>query len=248
MNKSIKVALVSCALSACFVSASADAKTLRVGTEPTFAPFEFTDPNNTIIGYDVDIIKAVASASGYDVEMVSMPFDGLIPALMTKSLDVVAAGMTITEERAQKVDFTAPYYDSGLSAVVLKANEDKYKKLDDLKNLRLCGQIGNTGIDLAKTLSNKVAAFNTHAEAFMELKSKGCEAVITDRPVIEYFIASQKNHDFTELNDYSEASQFGIAVKKGNTELLNTLDAGLKKIRENGTFSEIHQKWFGTPE
>ncbi len=247
MYKFIRVAFLSCALSACLVSASADAKTLRVGTEPTFAPFEFIAPDNTIIGYNIDIIKAVASAGGYDVEMVSMPFDGFIPALTAQSIDVVA-GMTITQERAKKVDFTAPYYDSALSAVVLKINEGKYQKLDDLKNVRPCSQIGDTGVDLAKSLSNNVGAFNTHAEAFMELKSKGCEAVITDRPVNEYFIASQKHHDFVELNDYAEASQFGSAVKKGNTELLNALDAGLKKIRENGIFNEIHQKWFGTPE
>lgn len=247
MQKYFKVAAVAAALS--FGALTADAEeVLRFGTEPTFAPFEFSDQNNKVIGYDVDIIDAIAKEAGFKVEIVSMPFDGLIPALMTSQLDLVAAGMTITPERAQKVDFTAPYYNSGLSAVILKSNANKFKKLDDLSKSRLCGQIGNTGVDFAKKLSGNVAAFNTHAEAFMELKSKGCDAVVTDRPVNEYFLSSQKNDDYVEINEFAESAQFGIAVKKGNSDLLGQLNDGLKKIRENGVFAEIHKKWFGTEE
>lgn len=248
MHKSLRVAVAACTLVAGAYSQAFAADTLRIGTEPTFAPFEFTDSSNKIVGYDVDIVKALGKEAGFEVEIVSMPFDGLIPALMTSQLDAVAAGMTITEERAKKVDFTVPYYNSGLSAVVLKNNADKYKKLSDLSKSRICGQIGNTGVEFAKKLSGNVAAFNTHSEAFMELKSKGCEAVITDRPVNEYFLASQKDDTFAELNDFAESAQFGVAVKKGNSELLSKLNDAMQKIRDNGTFKEIHMKWFGTPE
>lgn len=248
MHNFLRVTLVACAMATGVYSQASVADTLRVGTEPTFAPFEFSDSANQIVGYDIDIVKALANEAGFDVEIVSMPFDGLIPALMTSQLDMAAAGMTITPERAQKVEFSDPYYNSGLSAVVLKSNTNKFKKLNDLKDSRICGQIGNTGVEFAKKLSGNVAAYNTHAEAFMELKGKGCAAVITDRPVNEYFLATQKNHDFAELDDYAEAAQFGIALKKGNTQLLAKLNDALQKIKEDGTFKQIHMKWFGTPE
>lgn len=229
-------------------SVQAADQVLRIGTEPTFAPFEFTDNQNNVKGYDVDIINAIAKEEGLKIEIVSMPFDGLIPAMMTSQIDGAIAGITITEERAKKVDFSAPYYNSGLSAVILKENQDKFKKLDDLKSSRLCGQIGNVGVDFAKALSGNVAAFNTHPEAFMELKAKGCAAVVTDRPVNEFFLAQQRDDTYVEIPEVAEAAQFGIAVKKGNTELLNRINDGLQKIRDNGTFKEIHMKWFNSAE
>lgn len=229
-------------------SVQAADQTLRIGTEPTFAPFEFTDSKNRVMGYDIDIINAIAKEEGLTVEIVSMPFDGLIPALMTSQIDAAIAGITITEERAKKVSFSEPYYNSGLSAVILKENQEQFKKLADLKTSRICGQIGNVGVDYAKELSGNVAAFNTHPEAFMELKAKGCSAVITDRPVNQYFLAQQKDDSYVEIPELADAAQFGIAVKKSNDELLKKIDDGLQKIRDKGIFKEIHMKWFNSAE
>ncbi len=232
-----------CATLGFSAGSQAAGKTIRVGTEPTFAPFEFLDKKAEPVGYDIDIINAIGKAEGAEVVIVKMPFDGLIPAMLTSQIDAAIAGMTITDERKKKVDFSEPYYDSGLSAVILTENKDKFKKLDDLKNSTICGQIGNTGIDYAKKLSGKVTAFNTHPEAFMELKNHGCDAVVTDKPVNEYFLAQQDGDTYTELNDFAEAAQFGIAVKKGS-DTLALINDGLKKIREDGTLAKIHAKWF----
>lgn len=229
-------------------AASAAEQTLRVGTEPTFAPFEFVDEKTNITGYDIDIINAIGEAEKVKFEIVSMPFDGLIPALLTGQLDVIIAGMTITPERKKRVAFSEPYYDSGLSAVILTENVTKYRKIANLSHSRICAQIGNTGSVYAQKLSGDVVNFNTHPEAYMELKAKGCEAVITDRPVNQYFLTQTKDDIFIEIRDVVEAAQFGIATAKDNEKTLELLNHGLQKIRKNGTFAKIHQKWFGTEE
>ena len=108
-----KAALLACALFAAGASlTNAQARdVLRVGTEPTFAPFEFLDTKTKeFAGFDIDLIRAVADKAGYDVQILNMGFDALLPALMTDTIDVVASGMSITPERAERVDFTKPYY------------------------------------------------------------------------------------------------------------------------------------------
>ena len=116
----LKKILITCCAAAGLLAGAADARnTLRVGTEPTFAPFEFMDTKSReFVGYDIDLIRTVADKAGYDIEVVNMGFDALIPGLAAGTVDVVAAGVSITPERAERVDFTEPYYRVGLSMIV----------------------------------------------------------------------------------------------------------------------------------
>ena len=239
----MKKALLIGALTLCTSMSFANAETLKFGTEATFAPFEFTDNKANIIGYDVDIIKAIGEAEGFDVQVVNMPFDSLIPGVLTAQLDGAIAGISITEERAKQVSFSDPYYKSGISAIVRKADAKKYTTLDSLKNSRLCAQIGTTGASYGKELSGNVGTYNTVPEAFMELKNKGCEAVVNDRPVNLYFLQTKKDDSYVEVKDLANGEEYGIVVSKKNPEVLKKLNDGLKKIRENGTFAKIHEKW-----
>ena len=130
---------------------SAQAGTLHVGTEATFAPFEFMDEQTKeLTGFDMELITAVAKAMGDDVKIQNMGFDGLIPSLQTRIIDVTAAAMTITPERVKRIDFSEPYYQSGLVILVKKDNLDKVKDLDSLQGKTLCAQIGTTGALMAK--------------------------------------------------------------------------------------------------
>ena len=104
----MKKALLIGALTLCTSMSFANAETLKFGTEATFAPFEFTDDKANIIGYDVDIIKAIGEVEGFDVQVVNMPFDSLIPSVLTAQLDGAIAGISITEERAKQVSFSDP--------------------------------------------------------------------------------------------------------------------------------------------
>lgn len=224
----------------------AQAETLRIGTEATYAPFEFAAPDGSLTGFDVELIQAIGKEIGYDVEVINMPFDGLIPAILTTQIDAIIAAMSITEERAKRVAFSEPYYTSGLSVLILAANADKYPTVDHLKGQSLCVQIGTTGAMTAEKLSpGKVKAFNTEPEAFMELKAKGCEGVVNDRPINLYFLSqSDASEGVVEINQILTAEKYGIAVNKNNTELLEKINNGLKTLKENGKYAEIYRKWF----
>ena len=249
MFKKFASAAAVCACAVFFMGTASAEQVLRVGTEATFAPFEFMEQgSDEPTGYDIDIIKAIGAAEGFKVEVVNMPFDGLIPAMLTSQIDAAIAGITITPERAKKVNFSDPYYNSGLSAVILASNTDKYKKISDLSSSRICVQIGTTGAKNAQRISGKVGAFNTVPEAFMELKAKGCEAVMNDRPVNLYFLSKMHSDEYVEIPEILDGEQYGIAVGKNNPEVLEAINSGFKKIRENGTFAEIHKKWFKVAE
>ena len=194
--------------------------TLRVGTEPTFAPFEFLDTKTQeFSGFDIDLIKAVADKAGYDVKVMNMGFDALIPALSAGTIDVIASGISITEERQKKVDFTSPYYQSGLSYLVRKADAEKIKTFADLKGKTLAVQIGTTGAAYAKNVEGaRVSAFNTTSEAFMDLNVKNADAVVLDRPVLAYFLKTKprvaKNLQLS--TEIADAEHFGSAdLKRG---------------------------------
>ena len=221
---------------------------LRVGTEPTFAPFEFLDTKTKeFTGVDMDLIRAVGDKAGYDVEILNMGFDALIPAVMTGTIDVIAAGISITPERQKRVDFTAPYYTSGVSMLIQKKNAGKYKTFDDLKNTKIAVQIGTTGAEKAKGIEGaKVSSFNTTSEAFMDLLSGNADAVLLDRPVLGYYLKNQERaaKALTIPPYISDAENFGFAVKKGNAALLEKLNKAYADLKASGEVDKIYSKWF----
>ncbi len=247
-----KIAAACAALCVAGVVCSVQAATYKVGTHPTFAPFEFVDAAGTPTGFDVQLIEAVLKSQGDEVEIVSMPFDGLIPALLTGQIDAIISGMTITEERQKRVDFSTGYYNSTLSAVLRSADSAKYQSTEDLKGQKICAQIGTTGSAFAEKLSpNQVVNLNNEPDALLELKNGGCAALINDRPVNLYYMKKAGGNDFAELTDAALTSNpdlYGIAVKKGNAELLNKINQGLQDIEKSGELKAIHQEWFGTAD
>ncbi len=248
MFKKVFAAAASALAIAAFAGNAMARDTLRVGTEPTFAPFEFLDTKTQeFSGFDIDLIKAVADKAGYDVKVMNMGFDALIPALSAGTIDVIASGISITEERQKKVDFTSPYYQSGLSYLVRKADAEKIKTFADLKGKTLAVQIGTTGAAYAKNVEGaRVSAFNTTSEAFMDLNVKNADAVVLDRPVLAYFLKTKprvaKNLQLS--TEIADAEHFGFAVKKGNAELLQKLNAALEELKKSGEFAKIEDKWF----
>lgn len=222
-----------------------EAMQLRVGTESAYAPFEYTE-NGQLVGFDIDLMNAVAKEMGADVEWVQMSFDGLIPALLTQQLDMAVASFTVTEERAKRINFSEPYYRSGLTFVVRDTDQDKYTTAESLRGQRICAQLGSVSAMKAETFSpNNVATFNDAYAAYLELKSGGCEAVLNDRPVNLYFMASTKaSEGLHEINDLMDAEDMAMVIPKNNTELLEKVNAALKALKDNGTYQQIYDKWF----
>ena len=236
------------AIAASFAGNAMARDLLHVGTEPTFAPFEFLDTQTReFSGFDIDLIKAVADKAGYDVKIMNMGFDALIPALSSGTIDVIASGISITEERQKKVDFTTPYYQSGLSYLIRKDSVDQIKTFADLKGKRLAVQIGTTGAEYAKNVEGaKVSSFNTTSEAFMDLNARNADAVVLDRPVLAYFLKTKPRvaKQLQLSADVADAEYFGFAVKMGNTELQQKLNAAFDELKKSGEFDKIQDKWF----
>lgn len=225
------------------------AQTLRVGSETVYPPFEYLDSaTGKYVGFDIDLLEAVAKHAGLTPKITSMGLDGLIPALMSGSVDVAVSALTITKERSAKVDFTKPYYQSGLSIMTTKDEVAKIRSTRELEGKTLCVEIGSSGaLYSSKIPGTKIRTFNSAAEAFMEINQGGCYAMINDRPVNEYFLTqqSQRYPNLAEVPLLLVAEQYGFAVKKGNKALREKLNAGLDAVRKNGTYNAIHKKWFG---
>ena len=220
-------------------------KVLRVGMEPTFPPFEFSDEKTKeFVGFDIDVMKAIGKELGYKVEVQNLGFDALIPALEAGNIDVACSGITITDERAKKVNFSKAYYESGLTIVVLKSNNE-IKDFADLKGKKLAVQIGTTGaMEASRTEGATVREYNGLNEAYLELKNGGVDAVVNDRPVNEYFLKQGGNEYAKAVGTPKEAEEYGIATAKKNTELAKNIDKALEAIRKNGEYQKIYEKWF----
>jgi len=221
-------------------------KVLKVGTEPTFAPFEFQkEGSKEFDGFDMDLIRAIGKQLNMKVEILNMGFDALIPAINAGNIDLAIAGMSITPDRQKAVDMSDPYYVAGLVVVVGKDNA-AVKSINDLNNKGIAVQIGTTGAErAAKVTGAKVKNFNTNAEVFLELKNKGVDAVIIDKPVAEYFLATGGGKDYAKIvGDTMEAESYGISLKK-NSPLTKEINKALLDLKKNGEYDKIYAKWFG---
>lgn len=223
-----------------------DQRKLVVGMDATYPPFGSQDSETRqYVGYDVDIIRAIGKAEGFEVEVKNLAFDGLIPALKTGNIDIAINDITITPERAKSVAFSHRYYIAGLG-IVVNAENTTIAKTEDLEGKRLAVSIGSTGEIAARKIKNaKVRIFNQLTECYLELRNEGVDAVVNDIPTNDYYVATAGRGKVKSLPIALTREDLGIAVKKGNTELLDRINRGLATIKKNGEFAKIFEKWFG---
>ncbi|MGN1281729.1 MAG: basic amino acid ABC transporter substrate-binding protein [Succinivibrio sp.] len=246
MSFSKKIALGAASLLTA-ISFCAEAQTIHVGTEPTFAPFGFVDDSTSqIVGFDIDIINAIGEAEGIDVVIDSMQFDGLIPAVLANSIDAAISGMTKNPEREKMVLFSDPYYVAGQDLMIRKEVAGTIHSMNDLEGKGVCVQIGSVGAVVADTIKGaNIKSFNNITEAYMELKKKGCEGVITGTPANQYYLKKTNDQELAHVPEsVVRAADLGIITNKNNTELMNKINSGLKKIKENGVYDKLYKKWF----
>lgn len=226
-----------------------DTVTYKVGTEPTFPPFDTTDEEQNIVGLDMDLIKAIGKDQGFEVTFENLSFDGLIPALKAGNIDIVAAGMNKDDkERQKQVDFSDAYYESKLMVAVTEDN-NTIKSVDDLTpDMKVAAQTGTTGANKVQELADqgKIAEaviLDGLDTAMMQLLNGDVEAVINDKPVTEAYMKKQPDK-IKMVGEPLNAENYGFAVKKGNQELLDKINAGLANIKEDGTFDKLVDEWF----
>ncbi|BAZ43430.1 polar amino acid ABC transporter inner membrane subunit [Chondrocystis sp. NIES-4102] len=230
----------------CYIIAPLTAQTvLKVGTEPSFAPFEMQAPDGKgFTGFDIDLFNAIGEESGLEIQFQGMPFDGLIPALQSKTIDAAISGMTITAERAQTVDFSRPYFQSGLAIAVKEENVGKIKSFDDLENKKIAVAIGTTGAKSAGNIPGaEVSTFDNSALALQELSNGNVDAVVNDAPVTLYAIKVGNLDNIKVVGELLTEEYYGIALPK-NSPNVEKIDGAIDKLLESGKYRQIYQKWF----
>jgi polar amino acid transport system substrate-binding protein len=226
------------------------AKVYVVGTDAAYAPFESQNEKGEIVGFDIEVVQAVAQKAGIEVKFVNTPWEGIFNTLAQGDRDLLVSSITITAERKQTMDFSAPYFDAEQLIAVKK--DSKIAKFNDLKKLKVGVQNGTTGDEVVAKLQGKDSAnikrFESTPLALKELEAGGVDAVVADNGVVVHYVNNNSGSKFKTISDSSfAAEQYGLAVKKGNTELLAKLDKGLADIKADGTYEKIYTKYFGAP-
>ena len=229
-------------------SSASGKNVLKVATNATYVPFEFkTKDGKDYTGYEIDVVRAVAREMGKDVEFRNIAFDGLIPSLQSKEVDMTASGMTATKERAEKILFAAPFYETKL-AVVTKADSDIHSVDDMTKGQEVAVQVGTTAAYYAQDKGMKTRNFDHSSDIIMELKAGGAVAGILDKPAADYFVATDGKGAFRVVDvPDSKVQYFAFGFNKDNKQLQQEVNKAIADLKQKGTLNELHEKWFKTP-
>ena len=230
--------------------APAPAKVYVVGTDAAYAPFESKNEKGEIVGFDIEVVQAVAKKAGIEVKFVNTPWEGIFNALGQGDRDMIVSAVTITAERKGTMDFSDPYFDA--QQLIAVKETSKVTKFADLKKLKVGVQTGTTGDEAVTKLLGKTSAaikrFESTPLALKELEAGGVDAVVADNGVVVNYVANNPGGKFKSIADKEFVpEQYGIALKKGNTELQAKLNKGLAEIRADGSYDTIFTKYFGAP-
>ena len=224
------------------VNVESEKEKLIMVTEAGFAPYEFYE-GEEIVGVDVEIAKKIAEKTGKELEIKDTDFDSLINEVKTGKADFAAAGLSITPERLEEVDFSVEYAVSKQVIIVKKDNDAE--TIEDFNGKKVAVHLG-TVADLVLSDENPEIELVQHKKyllAVEDLKADKVDAIVLDSLPAEEII--NKNPDFKILEKELLTDKYGIAVQKGNTELLNDINAVLKDLMDNGKIQEYTVKYLG---
>lgn len=225
---------------------------VKIGTEGAYPPFNSIDKDGKLVGFDIDIANALCDAAGFECEFVVQDWDGIIPGLLAKKYDAIIASMSITDERKQKVDFTNKYYNTPAKFFARKGSGLEVSP-DGLKGKVIAVQRATTHENFLNDNYGKIVtvkAYATQDEAYLDLVSGRADAGIADSvAVMDGFLGTDQGKDFEFIGpDFSDPKWFGegagIAIRKGEGDLLNAFNAAIAKIRADGTYAKINAKYF----
>ncbi|MFQ7234818.1 MAG: transporter substrate-binding domain-containing protein, partial [Enterococcus hulanensis] len=223
-------------------------KTYKIGTDLTFAPFEFQNSDGEYIGIDVDLLNQIAKDQNFKVDLRPLGFDSSIQGVQSDQLDGMIAGMSITDERKKTFDFSEPYFDSGIQMAVKNDNKD-IKDYKDLKGKTVAAKIGTESATFLDKNKDKygyeIKQYEAADAMYNALTNGNVEAIFDDYPVLGYAVTN--GQPFKLVGDPEKGSSYGFAVKKGeNKELLEKFNQGLKDLKKNGSYDKIVSEYIST--
>ncbi|MCK2022974.1 MULTISPECIES: amino acid ABC transporter substrate-binding protein/permease [Microbacterium] len=228
---------------------AADGETYVIGTDTTFAPFEFTNSDGELVGIDMDLLRAIADDQGFEVEIRQLGFDAALQALQSNQVDAVMAGMSITEERQQTFDFSEPYFTSGIQLGVLESSD--IDSLDDLDGKTVAVKTGTQGQTFAEDNQDeygfRITPYSDTTDMVDAVKANQAVGYFEDFPVLAYGI--QQGSGFRLVGEPELGGEYGFAVNKGmNPELIEKFNAGLANLQESGEYDEIVDTYLSAGE
>lgn len=259
MKKIIAIALMALMLIGCFTGCGtekADEKVLKIATNAEFEPFESLDADGNYVGFDIDLINAIAEKIGYEIEFDNMEFDGVLAAVSSGSCDIGLSGLTINAKRAKSVDFSKAYYQTAQLLIV--AADDTYftgttkEELDkQLEGKKIGACTGYTGESYAKGNADwnfpgikdaNVKVYENLSLAISDLKNGNLDAILMDGPVAKE--AAAQNKDVAKVIDVAlTVEDYAIAIQKGNTELKDSIDKAIQELIDAGEIQKLYDKY-----
>ncbi len=217
---------------------------LRLGTDATYPPFEFNDEKTgRLIGFDIDLINAICRELNLKPEFTVVPFSGIIGGLNSGKYDCIISAMTITEDRQQAVSFSRPYYKAG-QAIAVPINDTTITGIADLKGKKIGVQLGTTGEMKAKEIEDaQVISFDNIGAAFIDMENGRLDAVLNDYPTSMRVIAVRGNAKI--VGTLLSEENYGIAVRKSDSELLDSLNSALGRLMERNFIDSLNAYWIG---
>jgi polar amino acid transport system substrate-binding protein len=214
------------------------------GTNPGFEPFEMVE-DGELVGFDVDLLEAVVEETDYELadEWEELEFDSLIPALENENIDVIAAAMTITEEREESIAFTEPYYSADQSVLVQTDGDVEAESIEDLEGYEVGAQSGTTGEGVVEDELEDVdyTSYDSYVLSVEELERGTLEAIVIDEPVAESFEADR---DVEIAVTFETGEEYGFGVRQDDEDLQEALSEGIAAVEESSQYDEITQEWF----
>lgn len=223
------------------------AGTITVGVEGTYPPFSFQDESGKLTGFEVELSEALAKELGVKAKVQATKWDGMLAALDSKRLDIVVNQVTISDERKKKYDFSQPYTVSGLQALTQKKNADRFNKPEDLKGAKVGVGLGtNYEQWLKENVPDAIVkTYDDDPTKYQDLRVGRIDAILVDRLAALELL--KKTGDNLALSGQPFSRQeSGVALRKGEPELLKAVNDALDKLRADGTLAKLSEKYFGS--
>jgi len=222
-----------------------DSNVITIASDATWPPMEFLNDNKEIVGFDVDLLKAAAQAGGFEVKIVNTAWDGIFAGLANGNYDAVCSSVTITDERKASMDFSVPYINAGQVLIIPKKTSG-VTTLADLKGKKVGAQIGTTGaIAISDSGTVELKTYDELGLAIEDLANGNIDGVVADNPIAADYVLGNDNYKsvLKIVGEPFTDEFYGVAVKKGNSAILEKLNAGLKAVIESGKRDELVNKW-----
>lgn len=230
--------------------ASGEKQTLIMGLDDTFAPMGFRDEKGEIVGFDIDLATEVAKRLNMDIQFQPIDWSMKETELNAGNIDLIWNGYTITKERKEKVNFSEPYLAN--AQIIITLADSKIETIADLNGKVVATQAESSSLDAARAQEGFIDSlkdgslieYATFTEVFNDLESGRSDAIIADEVLARYHMKNKGGEKYKVLVENLGPEEFGIGMRKDDTELLKNINYTLNEMRTDGTYDEIYAKWF----